>query len=104
MVREVPICFMLERQVVIRAFSRACAKTGKRIAARMAMMAITTSSSIKVNAGLRVRCMHDLLCRRGAHALPVPASEQCEARVDSALVRPLIPSFRLAAAFFLLEA
>src|SRR5207249_6737010 len=41
---------MFERQVALRAFSRAWAKTGKRIAAKMAMMAITTSSSIKVNA------------------------------------------------------
>src|SRR5262249_5953154 len=31
-----------------RAFSRAWAKTGKRIAAKMAMMAMTTSSSIRV--------------------------------------------------------
>src|SRR5579862_6220248 len=33
---------------IARAFSRACANTGKRIAARMAMMAMTTSSSIRV--------------------------------------------------------
>src|SRR5439155_23655357 len=46
-----PICLRLERQLVVRAFSRAWAKTGKRIAARMAMMAITTSSSIRVNPG-----------------------------------------------------
>jgi hypothetical protein len=38
----------LFRQVVCRAFSRALAKTGKRIAARMAIIAITTSNSIKV--------------------------------------------------------
>src|SRR5207245_2826208 len=44
----VPICFWLERQTACRAFSRAWAKTGKRIAARMAMIAITTSSSISV--------------------------------------------------------
>src|SRR6476660_8896228 len=43
-----PTCLLLERQVVWRALSRAWAKTGKRIAARMAIMAITTSSSIKV--------------------------------------------------------
>jgi hypothetical protein len=41
---------MLDRQETARAFSRACAKTGKRMAARIAMMAITTSSSIRVNA------------------------------------------------------
>src|SRR5712692_6761167 len=39
---------MFERQVVWRALSRAWAKTGKRIAARMAMIAITTRSSINV--------------------------------------------------------
>jgi hypothetical protein len=40
----------LERQVVVRAFSRAWANTGKRIAARIAIMAMTTRSSIKVKA------------------------------------------------------
>ncbi len=34
----------------LRAFSRARAKTGKRIAAKIAMMAMTTSNSISVNA------------------------------------------------------
>src|SRR5581483_6335605 len=38
------ICFWLETQEMARAFSRAWAKTGKRIA----MMAITTSSSMSV--------------------------------------------------------
>src|SRR5437879_5679600 len=61
-ISEVPIWRMLETQVVIRAFSRAWAKTGKRIAARMAIIAITTSSSIKVNAGFRIRFIRDLLC------------------------------------------
>src|SRR5438067_252074 len=41
-------CLRLERQAAWRAFSRAWAKTGKRIAARMAIIAITTSSSIRV--------------------------------------------------------
>src|ERR1700680_4405068 len=45
-----PSWFMLERQLVWRALSRAWAKTGKRIAARMAMMAMTTSSSMSVKA------------------------------------------------------
>src|SRR5438132_1389249 len=40
---------MLLKQAVWRAFARAWAKTGKRIAARMAMIAITTSNSISVN-------------------------------------------------------
>src|SRR5689334_2966896 len=35
-------------QAVVRADLRACAKTGKRMAARIAIMAITTSSSISV--------------------------------------------------------
>src|SRR5438128_8468604 len=48
-------CLKLELQTDMRACSRARAKTGKRIAARMAIMAITTSSSIRVNAGFRVR-------------------------------------------------
>src|SRR5690348_1914271 len=41
-------CFRLLRQEVWRAFSLAWAKTGKRIAARIAIMAITTSNSIRV--------------------------------------------------------
>ena len=43
------ICLVFEMQVASLAFSLACAKTGKRIAAKIAMIAITTSSSIKVN-------------------------------------------------------
>ena len=43
------ICFTLLRQDAWRAFSRARAKTGNRIAARMAMIAMTTSNSISVN-------------------------------------------------------
>ena len=39
---------MLERQVIWRAFSRAEAKAGKRIAASTEMMAMTTSSSTSV--------------------------------------------------------
>jgi len=44
-----PIWFIPLRQEDARAFSRAAEKTGKRIAARMAMMAMTTRSSIRVN-------------------------------------------------------
>src|SRR5262245_45064839 len=44
----VPSCFRFETQVALRAFSRACANTGKRIAAKIAMIAITTSSSMRV--------------------------------------------------------
>ncbi len=36
-----------------RAFSRACANTGNRIAARIAIIAITTNSSMSVNAVLK---------------------------------------------------
>lgn len=41
---------MFDVQAACRPFSRACAKTGNKIAARMAMIAITTSGSISVNA------------------------------------------------------
>src|SRR5690349_49298 len=47
---ERPICLMLDRPDIWRALLRACAKTGKSMAARMAIIAITTRSSIKVNA------------------------------------------------------
>src|SRR5216683_356988 len=56
----VPKCRRLERQAVERAFSRACANTGNRIAARMAMMAITTSSSMRVKPERRFRSMNNL--------------------------------------------
>src|SRR5262245_27511393 len=46
---------MLERQVAWRAFARAWAKTGKRIAAKIAIIAITTSNSINVKARVERR-------------------------------------------------
>ena len=45
-----PNCFWLEIETVFLAASLACANTGNKIAARIAMMAITTKSSINVNA------------------------------------------------------
>src|SRR5438094_794861 len=45
-----PSCFSPDRQEVALAFSRALANTGKSIAARIAIMAMTTSSSIRVKA------------------------------------------------------
>jgi hypothetical protein len=41
---------MLLTQDIALAFSRACAKTGNNIAANIAIIAITTSNSISVNA------------------------------------------------------
>src|SRR5436190_16634618 len=102
MVRPVPICRMFETQVVIRAFSRAWAKTGKRMAARIAMMAITTSSSIRVNARLRMRCIHDLLCGLWAAAL-VPADGESQARMK-APDRPLLGAIPRAGPALLLPA
>src|SRR5438270_117976 len=49
------ICLLLLMHVVCLAFSRAWAKTEKRIAARMAIMAITTSSSMSVKPARRLR-------------------------------------------------
>src|SRR5947208_685956 len=94
-------CFRLEVHMVARAFSRAWANTGKRMAARMAMMAITTRSSISVNAerrGVRLivlsflswhasgitagtrasRCYRELLRRRcsGSSWLAFPSEEE----------------------------
>src|SRR5205807_1631942 len=45
----IPHCFRLERQLVWSALRLALARAGSNMAARMAMMAITTSNSIKVN-------------------------------------------------------
>src|SRR6266446_3707238 len=69
---------MLERQALIRARSRAWAKTGKRMAASIAMIAITSRSSIRVNAGFRIRCIDDLPLapsRRGKKQAPVRREE-----------------------------
>jgi hypothetical protein len=43
-----PICLKLFKQAILSAFRLARDKAGKSMAARIAMMAITTSSSIKV--------------------------------------------------------
>src|SRR5207247_10198625 len=63
----VPSWRALLRHWVDRAFSRACAKTGKRMAARMAIIAITTRSSISVNPDPLVRgitCLLSRVCSR----------------------------------------
>src|SRR5262249_175138 len=49
----VEICFSLLMQTALRAAARTRAKTGKRIAARIAIIAMTTSSSISVKAWRR---------------------------------------------------
>jgi hypothetical protein len=45
----VPICFKLLVQDIARALSRALDKAGSSIAAKIAMIAITTSNSMRVN-------------------------------------------------------
>src|ERR1039457_5084038 len=58
------ICLQLDMQVACCALARARENTGNRIAARMAMIAITTSSSIRVNAFrfiFRPSCALDVL-------------------------------------------
>jgi hypothetical protein len=45
----------LFKQLVLRAFSRAAASAGRSSAARIAMIAITTSNSINVNADNHAR-------------------------------------------------
>ena len=49
----IPICRRLFEHAIRFALSLARAKAGSNIAAKIAMMAITTKSSIKVNARLR---------------------------------------------------
>ena len=46
-----PSCLLLDKQAVSRERSFALDKAGRSIPARIAIMAITTSSSIKVNPG-----------------------------------------------------
>src|SRR2546428_463127 len=48
--QQVSSCFRLFRQAMLNAFSLALASAGKSSAAKIAIMAMTTSSSIKVNA------------------------------------------------------
>ena len=54
MVLIAPSCFKLPRQTVDLPLSRALFSAGNSIAAKIAMMAITTRSSIKVNNFLMV--------------------------------------------------
>ena len=44
-----PICFSLFMQKICCALALACASAGRSMAARMAMMAMTTNNSINVN-------------------------------------------------------
>src|SRR5437870_3841082 len=74
---------MFERQADCRAFSRAWAKTGNRMAARMAMMAMTTSSSINVNPSRRRDAVMELLLLGG------------RVSTDYCPRRDRIPAFRL---------
>src|SRR5438093_8783682 len=74
---------MFERQADCRAFSRAWAKTGNRMAARMAMMAMTTSSSINVNPSRRRDAVMELLLLGG-----LVSTDDCPRRGR-------IPAFRL---------
>ena len=46
---DVPICFRLDVQLMLNALSRAFCNAGSSMAAKMAMMAMTTNSSINVN-------------------------------------------------------
>ena len=48
----IPYCLWLETHPICLALRLALARAGKSNAARMAMIAITTSNSIRVNAGL----------------------------------------------------
>src|SRR5579859_2182594 len=86
-----PICLTFDRQTVLRACSRAWAKTGNRIAARIAIIAMTTSNSIKVNPLLGVRlsqrCIASSPLReqngfRRSQSLKKNATSKSTARID----------------------
>src|SRR5689334_9516783 len=66
MIAETANCLMLLRLDVCFAAALARAKTGKRIAARIAMIAITTKSSMSVNALRQIERMES------------PSSHSCE--------------------------
>src|SRR5712692_8564109 len=68
------IACTLFRSEIPRAFSRACANTGNRIAARMAMIAMTTNNSISVKPRRESRSLHAPFSDRKSHGLsPGPA-------------------------------
>src|SRR5437016_183821 len=97
----VPTCFVLLRQEIARAFSRAWANTGKRIAARIAMIAITTSSSIRVKPPVR-RIRFLLILERSTASLRIPTntvSAPCARRArfgteGSFAIRGVLPLYR----------
>jgi len=61
---------MFDRHEACRAFSRALAKTGNKIAARIAIIAITTSNSMRV----KPRRMTIYLLSVDAHTRPLQRS------------------------------
>src|SRR3954452_7992232 len=78
-------------QEIERAFARAWAKTGKRIAARMAMIAMTTSNSIRVNARLARENMTSFTFLRRVRACGALASAgdvltSCRAEINGPLI------------------
>src|SRR5689334_5426470 len=100
-----PICLKLLTQAIRAAFSLAVASAGRSIAARMAIMAITTSNSINVNAfrssrwldalqpatdltrsigfQLRFLCIHlPLPHGQGLHSNLIQSSQTARARSD----------------------
>src|SRR5258706_7039170 len=62
-----PFCFKLLRPWMRLALTLAMARAGKSIAARMAMMAITTRSSINVNPSLEAGAQDSFLRERTIH-------------------------------------
>ena len=67
-----PICLRLLVQDIARALSRALDKAGGSIAAKIAMIAITTSSSIRVNEKIALFCLscHTSSCLSSLVCLP----------------------------------
>src|SRR5712691_3287526 len=94
----VPICLRFDRQPACRAFSRAWAKTGKRMAANIAIIAITTSSSIRVNAGFRARRIDDLLSSVAGWESPGARRSTTDHSTGMFGLLPEIPAARGAAA------
>src|SRR5579884_1101993 len=78
----VPYCLALDRQEVARAFSRASAKTGKRMAARIAIIAMTTRSSIRVNPDWRRRFIRLPSMNKKAIRLSKPMPRERSAEVS----------------------
>src|SRR5271169_263273 len=92
MSRAVVICLTLLRQPVCCALRLAAASAGSNIAARMAMMAMTTSNSIKVKPERRLETTRLVMCfQRGEISQHLNAESQFRQQEKLPGIHPVLP-------------